>query len=103
MRTALEILRPTGASLTVAVDTFAEALKLLGGNMVREAVRFYLENNPANLPPANRCRSCGRVHCQPGGASENLAALAVPFHSEQRRALNLNHRCTLMHTDGSRE
>ena len=50
MGTALETLLPTGASLTVAADTFVETFKLLGGNMVMEAVRFYLENNPANLP-----------------------------------------------------
>ncbi|MEW6160733.1 MAG: hypothetical protein AB1813_25155 [Verrucomicrobiota bacterium] len=38
---AMEILRPTGVSLELAVSTYAKAVELLGGDHVIEAARFY--------------------------------------------------------------
>lgn len=38
---AVELLRPTGAPLEVAAGVFAEAWKILGGDRIVEAARFY--------------------------------------------------------------
>ncbi|MEK7677431.1 MAG: site-specific integrase [Verrucomicrobiota bacterium] len=47
---ALELLRETGVPLEIAAGRYAEAFKLLGGDRLIEAARFFLERNPDNLP-----------------------------------------------------
>ncbi len=44
---ALELLRPTGVKLEVAAAAFAEAFKLLEGNAILEAARFFKAHRPA--------------------------------------------------------
>jgi integrase len=47
---AMELLKPTGLSLEVGIATLSEAIKILGGNRVIEAVKFYRVRNPDTLP-----------------------------------------------------
>lgn len=48
---AVELLRPTGASLELVAATYAEAVALLGGDHVLEAVRFYAARRPDKVIP----------------------------------------------------
>jgi len=47
---AIEALKPTGVPLEMAAMQFAEAQKLLEGESLLEAVRFYLKKNPHRRP-----------------------------------------------------
>ena len=47
---AMEVLKPIGVSLEMAVIQFAEAHRLLDGESLQEAVRFYMKKNPNRLP-----------------------------------------------------
>ncbi|MBM3840279.1 MAG: hypothetical protein FJ398_20405 [Verrucomicrobia bacterium] len=47
---AVEALRGTGFPLEVAAVQFAEASKILGGDSIIEAARFYAKRHPAKLP-----------------------------------------------------
>lgn len=46
---AIELLRPTGLPLEIAAATVAEAVALLGGNHLVEAVRFFARHRPDKL------------------------------------------------------
>jgi integrase len=41
---AIELLRPTGATLEAAADTYARAVKILGGDLIIEAAKFYTQH-----------------------------------------------------------
>jgi integrase len=47
---AVELLRPTGIALEVAAAHYAEAVKVLGGDRVLEAARFFASRDPSRLP-----------------------------------------------------
>jgi integrase len=49
---AIEILRPTGVSLELAAASFAEAFKILNGNAIVEAAKFYLVRHKPIQPKA---------------------------------------------------
>lgn len=46
---AVELLRPTGASLELAASTFAKCFELLGGDNLLEAARHFAKFNPAKV------------------------------------------------------
>ena len=46
---AVELLRPTGASLELAASTFAKCFELLGGDNLLEAARHFAKFNPAKI------------------------------------------------------
>ena len=46
---AVELLRPTGASLELAASTFAKCFELLGGDNLLEAARHFAKSNPAKI------------------------------------------------------
>lgn len=46
---AIELLRPTGASLELAASTFAKCFEILGGDNLLEAVRHFAQHNPAKI------------------------------------------------------
>jgi integrase len=46
---AIELLRPTGAPLELAAAHFAEAFKILGGDKIIEAAKFYKLHNAGEL------------------------------------------------------
>lgn len=48
---AVELLRPTGIPLEVAAAHYAEAVKVLGGDRILEAARFFASRDPDRLPP----------------------------------------------------
>lgn len=50
LASAKQTLAPLGLGLLPAVAAFAEAVKILGGNRIVEAARFFIERNPAQLP-----------------------------------------------------
>jgi integrase len=45
-----QVLEPTGAALEVAAAHYAEAFKILGGDHLLEAARYFAKRNPANFP-----------------------------------------------------
>ena len=47
---ALEMLKPSGTPLEIAVLQFAESAKLLGGASLLEAAKCYLRHHPRHLP-----------------------------------------------------
>ena len=47
---SLEMLKPTGTPLEIAVMQFAETSKLLDGVSIVEAAKFYLRHHPRQLP-----------------------------------------------------
>ena len=47
---ALEMLKPSGTPLELAVMQFAETTKLLGGTSLMETAKFYLRHHPRHLP-----------------------------------------------------
>jgi NADPH:quinone reductase-like Zn-dependent oxidoreductase len=49
-RAALKALKPNGTGLRVAAEEHAKAVKLLGGNHILEAARFYAKRNIHTLP-----------------------------------------------------
>jgi hypothetical protein len=46
---AVANLKPTGAAIESATAAFAEAVKILGGDMVVEAARFYAKRHPTKM------------------------------------------------------
>lgn len=48
---AIELIRPTGAPLELAASTYAEAVKILGGDRILEACRYFADRDPTRLPP----------------------------------------------------
>jgi len=46
---AVDLLRPTGASLELGAATFAKCFELLGGDNLLEAVRHFAQQNPAKI------------------------------------------------------
>ncbi len=48
---AVELLRPTGASLELAASTFAKCFEILGGDNLIEAARHFAQHNPAKVEP----------------------------------------------------
>jgi integrase len=47
---ASELIRETCVSIELAAASFAEAFKILGGNRIVEAARFFTQNNTEGLP-----------------------------------------------------
>jgi integrase len=47
---ALEVLKPTGTSIEMAANQFAEASKVLEGASLLEAARYYAKRHPSKLP-----------------------------------------------------
>ncbi len=47
---SLELLKSTGTPVEVASATYAEAFKVLGGDHLMEAARWFAKRNPAKLP-----------------------------------------------------
>lgn len=48
---AVQLLRDTGTALEIAASHYAEAFKLLKGDRIIEAAKYFLAHNPDNLPP----------------------------------------------------
>lgn len=48
---ALSNLKPTGITLDVATHNYAEACKILGGDWIIEAAKFYKKRNLTKIPP----------------------------------------------------
>jgi integrase len=47
---AIELLKPSGVALELAVAQFTEASALLGGRPIIDAARFYAKRHPAEMP-----------------------------------------------------
>ena len=88
---ALEMLKPSGTPLEIAVLQFAESAKLLGGASLLEAAKCYLRHHPRHLPTrtvaqvveemieAKRAEGLSAVHLR--DIRSRLRKFATQFHT----------------------